>query len=90
MMYMMPQQCKVQSQWVLIGASLSEPHTGEMTDFRCMHICIYICIRTSLTPKPPTHVHTELTPILAHFSLYCAVPVDVEDSLCKLTLLPRL
>ena len=64
----------VQYTSVVVGASLSEPHTSDTTYFRSVRLCIYIlCIRTSLPPKAPdacAHARSVVL-ILAHLDDGC-------------------
>ena len=50
----------VQYTSIVVGASLSEPHTSDATYFRSVRLCIYIIIYVYVCccpPKPPTHAH---------------------------------
>ena len=51
-----------------------------------MYLSLYLCVHRC-PPKPPTHAHKNLTPIIAHFLCTVQRAVDVKDSSYKLTLL---
>ena len=53
------------------------------------YVSIYVSMRTSLPPKPPTHAHKNLTPIIAYFLCSLQRAVDFKDSSYKLTVLPH-
>ena len=74
----------------LTVVSLSEPHTSDTTDV-WLYVSIYVSMHMSLPPRAPMHAHMNLTPILAHFSLYSTnvFAVVVKDSSYKLTAFPH-
>ena len=72
----------------LTVVSLSEPILAIRLTSGCMYLSLYLCVHRC-PPKPPTHAHKNLTPIIAHFLCTVQRALDVKDSSYKLTVLPH-
>ena len=70
---------------MVIGASLSEPHTSDTTYFRCVRLYIYLCVRRC-PPKPPTHAHMDVVLILAHLCAVCSMSSHFNEGYTMLKL----